>query len=174
MTTVPVIETERLILRQPVPSDWDAFRDFAMSDRAATLGGPHDLGRAWRIFAGELGHWVIHNHGMWAVTVKGDDTAVALIGPWCPADWPENEIGWMVLSATAEGKGIAAEAARAAIDHAFNVLNWNTVVSYIAPGNTRSIALAERLGATLDPDAPQPLADKVSLVFRHPKPEGVE
>ena len=38
-------------------------------------------------------------------------------------------------------------------------------VSYIDPGNARSIALAERLGARPDPDAPR--ADPDDLVYRH-------
>ena len=41
--------TDRLHLRAPVPADWEAARGFFMSDRSRTIGGPSDLGRAWRI-----------------------------------------------------------------------------------------------------------------------------
>lgn len=164
-----MIETANLILRRPVAADWEAYRDFALSDRATTLGGPHTVGRAWRIFASELGHWDIRGYGMFAVTRKGSDEALALIGPWVPEDWPETEVGWMVLSDAAQGTGLAYEAADATIDHAYHVLGWQTVVSYIAPENTRSIRLAERLGAVLDPNAPQPMPDKPCLVYRHPR-----
>ena len=82
------------------------------------------------------------------------------------------EIGWTIWSTEAEGKGIAAEAARAAIDFAFRDLGWPTAVSYIAPGNERSIALAKRLGAVQDTTAPRP-GDGSALVFRHPKPEAL-
>jgi RimJ/RimL family protein N-acetyltransferase len=108
------------------------------------------------------------------VTRRGEDRAVALVGPWTPPDWPEKEIGWMVLDAAAEGTGIAREAAEAALDHAWRVLRWDTVVSYIAEGNDRSVRLAERLGARLDPEAPGPEAvGKTVLVYRHPRPEGL-
>lgn len=166
-----MLHTRRLVLRRPNAGDWPAARDFLMSDRATGIGGPLDLGRAWRSFAAEIGHWEILGHGMWAVTRHGEDRALGLIGPWCPADWPETEIGWMIFDPEIEGTGIAAEAARAAIGHAWSALGWDTVVSYVAPDNTRSIRLAERLGAVHDPDAPQPKPDQPCLVYRHPKPE---
>ena len=166
-----MLHTRRLVLRRPTGDDWPAARDFFMSERARGVGGPFDLGRAWRSFAAEIGHWDILGYGMWSVTLRGDDRAVGLIGPWCPADWPETEIGWLIFDPGIEGTGIATEAARAAIDHAWRALKWDTVVNYIAPGNTRSIRLAEKLGAAVDPDAPQPKPEEPCLVYRHPRPE---
>lgn len=165
-----MITTARLTLRPPAPHDWDAFRDFMMSDRATAFGSHMNLGKAFRSFASELGHWQIKGFGMWAVCWQGDDTARALIGPWAPPDWPEPEVGWMVLDPAAEGTGLATEAARAAIDHAYAVLGWPTVVSYVGIGNTRSARLAEKLGAVLDPAAPQPFPDTPLWVYRHPAP----
>jgi RimJ/RimL family protein N-acetyltransferase len=95
-----------------------------------------------------------------------------LVGPWSPPDWPEREIGWMVLAADAEGQGIAREAAQGVLRHIWSDLRWDTVVSYIVEGNARSVALAERLGAVLDPQALAPEAPgKTVLVYRHPRPE---
>lgn len=161
------LKTDRLILRRPVADDWPAFHDFMMSDRASFFGSHKHLAKSWRAFAAELGHWEIFGYGMWAVTRHDDDTALGLVGPWTPPDWPETEIGWMILSGDVEGTGIATEAAKAAVAHAFDVLGWDTAVSYIAPGNTRSIRLAKKLGAVLDKDAAGPDAD--TLVYRHPK-----
>ena len=76
--------------------------------------------------------------------------------------------GWSC--AAAEGRGIAAEAARALRDWAYAAQGWTTLVSYIDPENARSIRLAERLGARLDPDAPHP-DGRPCLVYRHPGPE---
>lgn len=44
-----------------------------------------------------------------------------------------------------------------------------TLVSYIDPANARSIALAERLGARHDPDAPLPEGEtpEETIVYRH-------
>ena len=163
------LQTQRLILRAPEPGDWMAFHDFMMSDRATAFDSHGNLGKTWRAFAAELGHWQVFGYGMWAVTLRGDNDCVGLVGPWTPPDWPETEIGWMMFAH--EGKGIATEAARAAITHAYDVLGWTTAVSYIAPGNTRSIKLAQKLGATHDTTATGPSAD--TLVYRHPVPKGV-
>lgn len=171
------LHTARLTLRRPMGSDWPAFRDFMLSERAAVFGSHGHEGRAFRTFAAELGHWDIFGYGMWAVTETGSGwggagRALALVGPWSPPDWPEREIGWMVLAPEAEGRGVAFEAARAALAHAFEALGWETVVSYIEAGNARSIRLAERLGARLDPDAaaPSPREGRTLLVYRHSRP----
>jgi RimJ/RimL family protein N-acetyltransferase len=165
-----ILTTARLTLRPPVPGDWPAFHDFMMSDRSTAFGSHKDLARAFRSFAAELGHWQIKGFGMWAVTRQGEDRCLALIGPWAPPDWPEPEVGWMVLDGSVEGTGIATEAARAAIADAYGRLCWPTVVSYIGAENTRSIRLAEKLGAVLDHGAPQPKPDQPVLVYRHPQP----
>lgn len=164
------LTTDRLILRKPGPQDVDAIVDFFTSPRAQYVGGPYSRGRAWRQFAAEVGHWDLLGFGMFAVTVKGSDQAIGLVGPWCPADWPETEIGWFVFG-NAEGRGYAFEAAQACLHHAFSTLGWTTAVSYIDTENSRSVALAERLGAVLDPQAPQPKPDaRPCLVYRHPNP----
>lgn len=168
--TQPILKTDRLILRKPASQDIDTVVSFFLSERAAHVGGPYTLARAWRQFAAEVGHWDLLGFGMWAVTTQDSDDIIGLVGPWFPADWPETEIGWFMFEGS-EGKGYAFEAAQAAVAHAFGTLGWSTAVSYIAAENTRSIALAERLGATLDPDAPQPTPGKPCLVYRHPNPQ---
>lgn len=165
-----VLETERLILRPPEAADVDAWCGFLMSDRGRWHGaGPEQgIGRAWRIAAIMLGHWQIHGFGMFVAQRRSDLVPVASVGPFCPADWPEREVGWSVWRDADEGKGYAAEAARAVIADCFGRLGWTSLVSYIDRRNSRSIALAERLGATLDADAPGP--DPTDLVYRHPDP----
>lgn len=162
--------TERLVLRQPKGEDMDAVCDFFLSPRASGVGGPYVAATAWKQFAAEVGHWQIYGFGMWAVTLHGDDSILGLVGPWFPPHWPEREIGWMMFAGS-EGKGIAFEAAHAARTHAQDVLGWDTIVSYIDADNSRSIRLAEKLGAVLDPDATPPKYDDPCLVYRHPAPQ---
>lgn len=170
LTGTPSLETERLILRGFKPEDEAPFMAYFTSARAAFTGGPLEPGRAWRHFGTMIGHWVQRGFGMFAVTLKGEDRAVGMVGHWYPINWAEQEIGWIMFDAEHEGKGIAHEAALAARAHAYGPLGWNTAVSYIHPDNARSIALAERLGATLDPNAPLPDTDVVPLVYRHRRP----
>lgn len=88
--------------------------------------------------------------------------------------WAEPELGWGMWDAAHEGKGYAHEAAIATRAYAYRTLSWTTAVSYIDPDNAHSIALATRLGCTLDPDAALPdLPDwDGTLVYRHPAPKG--
>lgn len=171
----PTLTTDRLILRRPVPCDWDAYRDFCLSDRADVFPSLHgDPFGAFQGFAATLGMWEMRGHGLWAVTRKGDDRILGLIGPYTPETWPETEIGWIILDPAVEGTGIAFEAAQAAIRDAYTRLGWTTVVHYIRPDNHRSIALAERLGSRRDPAAAMPFPDKPGGVWRHPGPEVVQ
>lgn len=169
LTDAPVLTTERLTLRLPRAEDWPYWRDFAASDRARFIGGPMDEGRAWRAFGHVIGHWTLRGYGSFIFNRTGGDRPLGMAGPWYPADWPEPELGWTIWWADIEGQGFAQESMEAARTYAYDVLGWTTAVSYIAPGNTRSIALARRLGCRPDPGAPRP--EPSTLVFRHPAPE---
>lgn len=166
---IPVLQTERLTLRGPETKDWPAFRDFFATDRAAYTGGIKDEKAAWMIFAAEFGHWAIHGFGMWTVT-QSDDTPIGLVGCWYPESWPEKEIGWLIWDGF-EGQGYAHEAALAVRAHCYDTLAWPTAVSYIHRDNARSIALATRLGCTLDASAIHP--NKDACVYRHPAPQEI-
>ncbi len=173
LTNIPTLETERLILRAPGMQDWEAWLAFCLDDRSRFVRADDiDEGKAWRAFCHVAGMWALRGYGSFVITAKGADTALGLTGPWHPIDWPERELGWTIWSAAAEGQGYAYEAARAARDYAFGTLGWTTAVSYIDPENTRSIALAERLGAVRDPSAKVPHPEDPCLVYRHPAPEG--
>jgi RimJ/RimL family protein N-acetyltransferase len=167
-----VLETPRLVLRRPRPADAEGFIGFLGSERAVHLGGPMARPAAWRVFATVLGHWEMLGFGLWAVCRHGSERAVATVGLLRPEGWPEGEIAWHVLDPSAEGAGIAFEAAEAARAHAYEVLGWPGAVSYIAPANARSIRLAERLGAVADAEAPVP-EGLACTAWRHPGPEAL-
>jgi len=159
------LETERLILRPPTVADVPAMAAYSDSPRAVYTGGSQGPVRAWLQSASTLGHWHIRGFGLWAVTLRESGEMIGLVGPFYPDGWPETEVGWLLFDGY-EGRGYAFEAAQAAITDARERLGWSTVVHYIAPENARSIALAERLGATHDPNAQCPFPDTPSLVYR--------
>ncbi|MFT5001070.1 MAG: RimJ/RimL family protein N-acetyltransferase, partial [Planctomycetota bacterium] len=80
--------------------------------------------------------------------------------------WDEPELGWNMFEGF-EGKGYAYEAAIAARDYAAQHFDLDGVISYIDPQNTRSLALAARLGATFEREGP--LMGHVCHIYRHPK-----
>lgn len=167
LADLPLIETERLRLVAPSKAHVGAYQSFIGSDRAAALGWgglPHE---AWRTFASFLGHFHLVGFGPFVAEAKEDGRAIGLFGPWWPEGQAEREIKWHVWSERDEGKSYAFEAARAALDYAFHVLNWTTAVSYISFDNDRSAQLAMRLGATQDGTWVSPRGKEVR-VFRHP------
>lgn len=168
----PVIETARLHLRAPVAADWPVFAEFILSDRARFVRpAEFDRGKAWRAFGHLLGHWVMCGFGQFVVTDRASGAALGAVGAWFPEGWPERELGWTMWRPEAEGRGIAFEAARAVLGQIFGPWGWDTAVSYIDAANARSIALAERLGATRDAAAAAPGSEANILVYRHPGPE---
>jgi RimJ/RimL family protein N-acetyltransferase len=162
-----ILTTDRLTLRRPEARDMEAITAFYMSERSAMTGGHLPRTAAWRAAAFVLGHWEARGFGLWAVTLTGEDKILGLVGPFYPEGWPEREIGWLMFEGS-EGKGIAFEAAQAAIADARRRLGFTEIVHYIRHGNARSVALAERLGARLDPAAEQPLKDRPCLIYRQP------
>ena len=172
LVNTPVLETERLRLRAPASADFEAWAAYKASDRARFTGGPQERAQAWRGFAGIIGHWVVRGYGMFVVTRRGEDAALGLVGPWCPEGWPGQEIGWMLFDAELEGRGLAREAAEAARAHAYELLGWPTAISLIDAGNTRSQALARRMGCVAEGVADVPGIGTIG-VWRHPGPDAL-
>ena len=129
-----------------------------------------DRRAAWREFCASLACWPLRGFGAWSVTDRADGRYLGEVGLFQPDEYPEPEIGWMVVP-EAEGRGIAHEAALAVRAWAYGTLGLRTLVSYIEPANARSIRLAERMGAWLDRHAPG--IDPGDLVYRHPGPEAL-
>lgn len=159
--THPILFTERLILRRPAAEDLDGWAAFS-ADPVATehLGGPVERSVAWRQLCTMAGAWEINGFAMFSVIERATGKWVGRLGPWMPDGWPGTEVGWGVAAEFA-GRGYAYEGAVAAMDYAVDVLGWDEVIHTIAPENTRSIRLAQRLGSTnLRPvQLPAPYAD---------------
>jgi RimJ/RimL family protein N-acetyltransferase len=150
----PTIRTERLVLRPYRPADVEALAAFLATDRAAFMGGPFTPATAWFKFAVELAQWPLHGHGGLAVTLP-DGTLVGRVVVQRRPDYPEPEMGWIALDGH-EGRGLMTEAAAALRDWVRAHCALPSLVSYVERGNHRSVALAERLGARLDPAAAPP------------------
>jgi RimJ/RimL family protein N-acetyltransferase len=163
----PVIETERLVLRPHRLEDFPPFAAFYASDAARFIGGPLPADRAWHAFAADVGAWDLVGSGAWGLEEKGTGAFAGQLAANRAPHFPEPEIGWILMPGF-ERRGYAAEAACAVRDFAYRTLGWATAVSYVDPGNSRSIALARRLGCTED-GAAEPLHPG-EIVFRHPSP----
>ena len=161
---VPVLTTDRLVLRAPRVEDFALYAEVACTDRGAGIGGPMSRADAWWDFVQLASGWMLHGHGGWTIEERdtGEALGFLLIGLE-PGD-QEPELGYL-LGAKAEGRGIAQEAARAVLAFARDTLKRKTLVSYIDAANTRSIRVAERLGA--QPDGEVSFEGDTAFVYRH-------
>ena len=149
------LETERLVLRHWRPEDRVPFAalnadpevrryfpsvlDRATSDAEADRHAERLDRRGW---------------GLWAVGVGGGDPFIGFIGlnevlfeaPFNPSV----EIGWR-LARSAWGRGYATEGARAVVDHAFDVVGLDEILSFTAVANAPSRRVMEKIGMTRDP-----------------------
>jgi RimJ/RimL family protein N-acetyltransferase len=165
MLLIPTITTPRLVLRPPQLEDFPALSQMLASERAQYMGdGPQTPIGAWRAFCQDIALWQLYGHGALMVDLRESGDCIGQVGINHGPLYPEKELGWL-LYAGFEGQGYATEAAAALRDWAFATLKLPSLVSYCDAANLASIAVAQRLGAVLDPDAPR--QDLEDVVYRH-------
>jgi len=146
---IPVLETERLILRGFGPQDFEAYAAMMADPDVARFIAPAPMSRAdaWRSLAATVGQWTLRGYGVWAVERKSDRALVGRVGMIHPEGWPALEIGWTLAKAY-WGKGYASEAAAASMRYAFLTQAVDRLVSNIDAENVASQSVAMRLGET--------------------------
>lgn len=151
--TAPVIITERLTLRAHAPSD--------LADCAAMWADPavfrHIGGVAasreevWSRLLRYAGLWSLMGYGYWCIRETATNRFVGDAGlaefkrDIVPGLEGSPESGW-ALATWAHGRGYALEAMAAILAWADDSLRAEKTVCMIAPENTASIRLAQKLG----------------------------
>ncbi|MEM6373195.1 MAG: GNAT family N-acetyltransferase [Pseudomonadota bacterium] len=150
LSTAPTLRTSRLILRGPERDDLPAFTCFMTSAPSMVAQGETVTAQqAWFGFLISIGHWQWHGFGFFTVVEAKTGQPMGRVGLIRHADWPEIELAWHLFE-KGEGNGFATEAARTVKDWARTDLGLDRLYSYIDSENTRSQAVARRLGATTD------------------------
>ena len=155
----PQLETDRLLLRLPNESDFEALAAmYADEEVMKFLGGPTPRDTTWRTLATFIGHWCLRGYGLFSVIEKESHNFIGRVGLINPEGWPALEIGWAICR-PAWGKGYASEAARAVFDHEIPRLNPSRLISLVDHQNEASIRVAEKLdgkncGTTTFNDSP--------------------
>lgn len=169
---IPVLETKRLSLRAPVMDDFNALVEMLLGPRGKYYGDCKTREELWSEFKQLTVTWYLSGFGAWTAVDKttGEIRGFFNIGAE-PGDH-EPELGY-VVSRDAEGHGFAFEASQAVRDYALSAFDLPSLVSYVDEENTRSVALAQRLGGTRDAKAEAVVAaeDNPCLVFRYARPE---
>lgn len=151
--TIPVIETDRLVMRGHRLEDFAAYAA-ARADPAVIRyagGKPLSEEEAWARFLRVIGHWSLLGFGFWAVEAKASGRPIGEVGfvnfkrDTEPRLGDAPEIGWL-LAAEAHGQGYATEAVRAALD--WGAVRFGPVrsVCLIHPDNAPSLRGAENCG----------------------------
>ena len=161
-----MLETERLLLRLPEPSDVDALAEaFADPEVVRYLSGiPLTREETLEAIDRMRAHWERYGSGLFTVERKEDGQVVGRAGIllWDPMRWEhgmraeldgpvEAEIGW-TLARRHWGNGYATEAALAARDWALQEFDLPRLISLIHADNIRSQRVAEKLGERYERD----------------------
>lgn len=146
---LPAFASERLFLKPRALADRD---DCIAMDRdpevTRHIDGPwHQpdahlrfvVDRITRVYPEGLGYWSIFERTAptrfigWVLLIPEDTRG------------PDVEIGWRLVR-NAWGRGIASEAARVVVAHAFDSVGLESIVAGIAEGNVASQRVAQKLG----------------------------
>ncbi len=165
MTPAPTLTTSRLVLRGPQKRDLAPFTAWTtQSERMEAVGGVATERDAWRGFIAGIGHWHWHGYGFFTVTERDSGIATGRVGIINHIEWPQPEMAWHMFDGF-EGRSYAFEAACAVRDWAGRTLGLAPLISLIAPTNTRSLALATRLGAV--EEGRDVVDGENCIIFRH-------
>jgi RimJ/RimL family protein N-acetyltransferase len=147
------LTTERLVLRRWSEADLPGLVAVLSQPAVWTAlwpGREPDAAFAAKRIEHHVRHWSEHGFGLLIVEVGAPSAEIAgWAGPSHPDFAPgletEVEIGW-TLAPAHWGRGLATEAARAAIAATFAALDVERVISLVHPENHRSRGVARRLG----------------------------
>jgi len=151
MFDAPILTTPRLRLRMLQARDFAEYATIHSDFEVTRFTTRKQMSRAdtWSHMATIVGHWHLRGYGMWGVEDLSTHRLVGRVGFHSPEGWPEFELGW-TIGREFWGRGYATEAARAALQHAFTVLNRKHIISLIDPLNESSKRVAERLGERIE------------------------
>ena len=141
-----MIETERLILRRFEDEDAKAIhalRSDANFMRFIKTPETRRQAQNWMHMVSK--YWETKNFGFWAIVLKENKQVIGWNGTWTLAETGEPEIGFAVARKFA-GKGLATEAAGAALRFSFENRLANRTVALSYPENMASRRVMEKIG----------------------------
>ena len=149
---IPIVETERLILRGPILADADVWITFITDPdfgryvpRSKVTRTPQE--RAERMIGAMQQRWEPRPLSAmgWAATRKADGQFIGFCGVEELSGKNDGELDYY-LGKPYWGQGFATEAARAMVRFAFENTGWDRVVAAIVPANIASNRVLDHLG----------------------------
>jgi RimJ/RimL family protein N-acetyltransferase len=150
---IPVLETERLILRGQRLADFPAQLALWTDPRTVRYfgGQPHTEEDVWQRFLRNHGQWSLFGFGNWVIEEKASHCTIGTIGFFLgkrPFEGPwrdDPEAGW-AIAPDSQGQGFAREAMAAAIGWADANMTASQTWCMINQGNEISVKVAARAG----------------------------
>jgi RimJ/RimL family protein N-acetyltransferase len=165
---VDSIETARLLLRVPELPDAEALMDILWDlevveqKQVTLLEPPGGLDLALKNTGDMRRQWQLRGYGQWSVVEKATGQVIGCVGFYHPQrPWPGVDLGW-VVHRSRWGRGLATEAASAALEWVWRRTRIDRIISLIAPDDRRSIRIATKIGerferADVDPVHGEPV-----------------
>lgn len=144
------LDTANLILRPLEVADVPAYAAFRSDPQVmrylppAARDGDQATIAAQRVPA-FLAHWKQHGYGIWGVFERGSGALVGHCGLNHIEDYDETEVLY-ALARHAWGRGLATEAARAAVDFGFGPMGLTRIIALVHPDNVASQRVLAKLG----------------------------
>jgi RimJ/RimL family protein N-acetyltransferase len=167
----PECRTARLLLRQWRESDRVPFAALnADEETMRFLGGPVTRAVSDGYVNRTCAQWESDGFGKWAVELVETGAFIGTLGlqrvRFDAAFTPAVEIAWRMTRAF-WGRGLATEAARAAVDYGFQELGLSEIIAMTVPANRASRAVMERLGMGYVGEFDHPLLPPENPLQRH-------
>ncbi len=148
----PILETERLLLRELTPDDFDAmFEIFGDAETMLYYPRPYDRAMLEAALQRQFKSYADNGYGLWAMILKGENKFIGDCGLLHQEveGVLELEVGYHV-NRQYWGQGFAPEAARACFDYGFHTLGRQRMISMIRPENLPSRRVAEKNGLRIE------------------------
>lgn len=147
-----MLRTGRLILEPWQGSDWLAFRPIAIDVevmRYITGGIPWTDEQIQDFVNRQMYLYSERGFCRWKLLEASTGDLIGFCGPGTWRDARDPEIGWW-LARRHWGRGLATEAAQAALGDAFERINLKRIISIAMPDNSASIKVMKKLGLAFD------------------------
>lgn len=145
-------ETDRLLIQEWQPQDWAAFRPIATNPevmRYISAGVPWTDDQIQSFVARQIENARRDGYCLWKLVDKADHRVIGFCGLQKLSAIGEVEIGWW-LARDCWGKGLATEAAKAALDYGFKALKLKRIIAIARPENTASTNVMRKIGMTFE------------------------
>jgi RimJ/RimL family protein N-acetyltransferase len=146
-----ILQTERLLLREFVVDDAEAFQAFNGDPVVMRYTGepPSRNVEQLRQQIRDYPDYRRNGYGRWAVVLKQEDRVVGFNGLKYLPELDEVDLGYR-FHRDYWGRGIATESGLAVVAHGFADLGLRRIIGLVMDGNDRSIRVLEKLGMSRD------------------------